>query len=119
MASKASWKDDWSRRVQVMDAASRAGVGFYESPMKLIDPEPKPSFIESWIKQNAEQKGKEQQQLDKWLENAIVAVCVAGLILSGLAIIAVQIALLLFTFLAVVIGAFAVSSMFKGGGSSE
>ena len=104
------------RRVQAVDVASRDGIEFYKAYGKLFPGKPKPFFMESYmasIKQNTGQRDKEQQQLNKWLENAIVVVCVAGLVLSGLAIIAVQIALLLFTLLAVVIGAFAISSLFK------
>ena len=111
MASKGSWGNHWFRSVQAVDVASRDGMRFSEAYVKLLDPEPKPCFIESWIKQNTEQKSKEQQQLSKWLENALVAVFVAGLILSGLAIIVAQVALLLFSLLAVVIGALAISSV--------
>jgi len=103
-----------------MDAASRAGVGFYESPMKLTDPKPKPSFIESYMasaRQDAEGRGKERQQLSRWLENVIVVVAVAGIVLSGLALIAIQIALLLLALLGVVVAALAIPSMFSSKGS--
>ncbi len=105
-----------------MDAASRAGVGFYESSMKLTDPKPKPSFIESYIasiKQNAEGRAEERHKQSEWLENTLVAVFVMGAVLYGLVGVAIGAVVLLFSLLAVVIGAFAVGSVFKGGGSSS
>lgn len=101
-----------------MDIASRDGISWYEAYGKLFPGKPKPSFIESYMtsvksKQNTESVYEKRQRQDKWLN--IVAIIIGVLI--GLAIVAVQVAIavagLLFMLLAVVIGAFAISSVFK------
>lgn len=99
-----------------MEIASSDGVEFYEAYGKFINSEPKPSFIDSYLsslKQNQGRRVEKSDKLNKWLENAIVAVFVVGCVLVGFVVIAAQIAWLLLALLAVVISAFAISSVFK------
>lgn len=120
MASKVSWKDDWLRRVQVVETASRDGIGFYKAYRKIKKQE-EPAFIQSYmasIEQSTEQKGKKSQELDKGLENVIVALFAVVSVAVIAVVVVAQIALLLASLVAVVIGAFAIGSAFKSGGGS-
>lgn len=112
MASGLAWGKEAILRRMAEEQKS-----YFQSYIDYMNPRPgERTFIESYIastKQSTEQKGKKSQELDKWLENVLVAVFVVGAVLFGLAGVAIAVAGLLFTFLALVIGVFAVSGMFK------
>lgn len=74
--------------------------GYFESYMAFISP-------------RQEQRVEKSHKQNEWLENVLVVVFVMGAVLYGLAGVAIAVAGLLFSLLAVVVGAFAVSNIFK------
>lgn len=115
MASNLAWGKE-----AILRQIAEEQKGYFQSYIDYMNPRPgERTFIESYIastKQNAGQKGKE---LSKGLENVLVAVFVAVCLLSFFVVVVIGIVGLFLSLLAVVIGAFAVSGMFKGGGSSD
>lgn len=66
------------------------------------------------LKQNAERRDEERYKENKGLDAAVMIVIGVGFILGLIVVVATGIAWLLLTLLAVIISAFAISSIFKG-----
>lgn len=66
------------------------------------------------LKQNAKRRDEERYKESKGLDAVVTIVICVGFILGLIVVVATGIAWLLLTFLAVIISAFAISSIFKG-----
>lgn len=113
----------WGKEAILRQLGEGQEKNYLQSYIDYMNPRPgEIPFIESYIasiEQDSGQTGKERQQLDKGLENAIVALFAVVSVVVIAVVVVAQIALLFASLVAVVIGAFAVSGMFKGGGSNE
>lgn len=71
------------------------------------------------LKQNAERREKEHAKNRKWLDIVASVLLGAGVLVGLVVVLAAHIVWLLLALAGIVVGAFAVGSMFSGGGVSS